>query len=121
MSKAKPPGSEFQMTDAQKQYLEERMSHFVDRNPSCGISRTDYPTLFFYLAVQKITYLYDDELLEGLKFVDRKLTGKSEELLDAYLIVDQGGEIQLQNHRLPPRFDSRRHRRHPPTRPAEQL
>jgi hypothetical protein len=47
------------------------------------------------LAVQKITHLYDDELFEGLIAVDNKQTGKQEELLDAYLIVPQGDEIQL--------------------------
>jgi hypothetical protein len=34
-------------------------------------------------------------LFEGLKVVDRKKTGKSEEGLDAYLIIDQGDEIHL--------------------------
>ena len=65
------------------------MEHLAKRNPSSGVSSTDHRNLYFYLAVQKITYLYDDELFEGLKFVDHKKTGKSEELLDAYLIVDQ--------------------------------
>lgn len=81
--------------DDQISYLQEKMSHLADRNPSWAISRDDYKTLFQYLAVQKITYLYDDELYEGLKFVDTKMTGKAEELLDAYLIADQGDEIQL--------------------------
>ena len=76
-------------------FLKERMSHLAERNPSWGIKPDAYATLFSYLAVQKITYLYDDELFEGLKFVDLKKTGKCEELLDAYLILDQGDEIQL--------------------------
>jgi hypothetical protein len=95
MSKAKYPGGEVKLTPDQIQYLQERMAHLADRNPSWGITRTDYRKLFHYLAIQKITYLYDDELFEGLKFVDRQMTGKSEELLDAYLIVDQGDEVQL--------------------------
>jgi hypothetical protein len=76
-------------------YLQEKMAHVADRNPSAGIARTDYQKLFEYLAVQKITYLYDDELFDGLQHVDRKRTGKAEELLDAYLVLDQGDEVQL--------------------------
>ena len=76
-------------------YLKEKMSHLAQRNPSWGIKPDDYASLFIYLAIQKITYLYDDELFEGLKFVDHKKTGKTEELLDAYLVLDQGDEIQL--------------------------
>ncbi len=71
------------------------MDHFARRNPSSGISPTEYSYLYSYLALQKITYLYDDELIEGLKWVDKKKSGKSEELLDAYLIVNLGDEIQL--------------------------
>lgn len=71
------------------------MSHLAKRNPSWKINPDNYGDLFIYLAIQKITYLYDDELFEGLRFVDHKKTGKSEELLDAYLILDQGDEIQL--------------------------
>jgi hypothetical protein len=95
MSKEKKPIGEVKLTPNQTQYLKERMAHLADRNPSWGIARTDYAMLYPYLAIQKITYLYDDELFEGLKFVDTKITGKSEELLDAYLIVDQGDQIQL--------------------------
>lgn len=76
-------------------YLETRMKHIAERNPSAGIPKADYRMLFNYLAVQKITYLYDDELFDELQFVDRHETGKAEELLDAYLILDQGEEIQL--------------------------
>jgi len=79
----------------QIQYLKNRMTHLAERNPSSGIKGTEYATLYEYLAAQKITYLYDDELFEGLRFVDTKKTGKAEELLDAYLIVDQGDEIHL--------------------------
>lgn len=91
----KPVGVDAKLNAEQVAYLQEKMTHVADRNPSAGIARTDYATLFQYLAVQKITYLYDDELFDGLLFVDRKKTGKAEELLDAYLILDQGDEVQL--------------------------
>ena len=81
-------------------FLQERMRHMAERNPSWKISASDYRTLYYYLAAQKITYLYDDELYERLQFVDRKRTGKSEELLDAYLILDVGDEIQLKLFQL---------------------
>jgi hypothetical protein len=91
----KPSSSEVKLNAEQIVYLQEKMAHVADRNPSAGIARTDYTALFQYLAVQKITYLYDDELFDGLVFVDRKKTGKAEELLDAYLILDQRDEVQL--------------------------
>lgn len=91
----KPSAGEAKLSAEQIAYLQEKMTHVADRNPSAGIVRTDYTTLYQYLAVQKITYLYDDELFDGLQFVDRKKTGKAEELLDAYLILDQGDEVQL--------------------------
>lgn len=83
------------LTPEQILFLQDKMSHLAERNPSWAIVRNNYALLYNYLAVQKITFLYDDELFEGLKFVDHKMTGKSEELLDAYLIVDQGDVIQL--------------------------
>ena len=95
MARAKQSAGEVKLSPDQIQYLGGKMRDLAGRNPSCGIKPTDYATLYPYLAIQKITYLYDDELFEGLKFVDHKRTGKSEELLDAYLIVDQGDEIQL--------------------------
>ncbi len=84
------------LSSEQITFLQERMEHLATRNPSWDIRSDDFSSLFIYLAIQKITYLYDDELFERLKFVDRKKTGKSEELLDAYLVLDQGDEIQLQ-------------------------
>ena len=95
MPKAKRTISDVKLSPVQIQFLKEKMEHLAQRNPSSGVSSTDHRNLYFYLAVQKITYLYDDELFEGLKFVDHKKTGKSEELLDAYLILEQGDEIQL--------------------------
>ncbi len=73
------------------------MEELAGRNPSWGIQPIDYRRLYEYLAVQKITYLYDDELYDGLTHVDSKLTGLQEELLDAFLIVDNGEEIQLKS------------------------
>lgn len=91
----KPLADDAKLHVDQIAYLQDKMEHLADRNPSAEIGRTDYATLFQYLSVQKITYLYDDELFDGLVFVDRKKTGKAEELLDAYLILDQGDEVQL--------------------------
>lgn len=95
MPKIKQPLDAVKLSNAQIDYLKARMDHFAQRNPSSGIKPTDYKQLFFYLALQKITYLYDDELIEGLTWVDRQKSGKSEELLDAYLIVNLGDEIHL--------------------------
>ena len=95
MPKAKRAVNDVKLSPDKIQFLKEKMEHLAQRNPSSGVSSTDHRNLYFYLAVQKITYLYDDELFEGLKFVDHKKTGKSEELLDAYLILEQGDEIQL--------------------------
>ncbi|MBM4031583.1 MAG: AIPR family protein [Planctomycetes bacterium] len=100
MAGSKRPAADAKLTAEQISYLEGKMRDLADRNPSCGIERTDYARLYPYLAIQKITYLYDDELFDGLKFVDRSITGKSEELLDAYLIVDQGDELQLKLFQL---------------------
>jgi hypothetical protein len=95
MAKQHIPSGEVKLSAQQIAYLQDKMGHLADRNPSAGLRRTDYRNLFEYLAVQKITYLYDDELFDGLQFVDNKKTGKDEELLDAYLILDQGEEVQL--------------------------
>jgi hypothetical protein len=95
MTKSRKSNSEVKLTDHQIQYLKERMSQLAQRNPSSGVTPADFERLYYYLAVQKITYLYDDELFEKLVFVDQSMTGKSEEMLDAYLIDDQGEEIQL--------------------------
>ena len=95
MPKIKQPLGAVKLSDDQLAYLKVRMNHFAQRNPSSGIKPTDYKQLYFYLALQKITYLYDDELIESLMWVDQTKTGKSEELLDAYMIVNLGDEIQL--------------------------
>lgn len=95
MPKGKNIHAEVKLSASQIDFLKEKMEHLARRNPSSGVSENDHKALYQYLAVQKITYLYDDELFDGLKFVDREKTGKTEELLDAYLILDQGDEIQL--------------------------
>ncbi|HPO12826.1 MAG TPA: AIPR family protein [Candidatus Hydrogenedentes bacterium] len=95
MPKAKTIAEHGKLLPDQIDYLKQKMHHLAERNPSWGIKPDNYRTLFYYLAVQKVTYLYDDELFEGLRFVDTKKTGKSEELLDAYLVLDQGDEIQV--------------------------
>jgi len=95
MSRPNKKTNEQRLDSEQITFLTEKMGHFADRNPSSGIRRSDCKQLFEYLAVQKITCLYDDELIEALQHVDRKRTGKDEELLDAYLIIDQGEEVQL--------------------------
>ena len=82
MPKTKRAVNDVKLSPDQIQFLKEKMEHLAQRNPSSGASSTDRRNLYFYLAVQKITYLYDDELFEGLKFVDLKKTGKKEELLD---------------------------------------
>jgi hypothetical protein len=91
--RAVPPST--RLSSEQIAFIQERMRYLAERNPSWGIPQTDYRTLFCYLATLKTTYLYDDELFERLTFVDQKMTGKTEELLDAYLILDAGNEIQL--------------------------
>ena len=83
------------VTSEQIHLLKERMSLLADRNPSWGIGREDWRALWPYFAAQKITYLYDDELFESLVHTDFKTTGKGEELLDAYMILEEDHELQL--------------------------
>lgn len=95
MARTKTGNGAVKLTREQIKILEERMSKLAERNSSWKIPAANYRDLFYYMAIQKVTYLYDDEIFEGLKFVDQKKTGKSEELLDAYLILDTADEIQL--------------------------
>ena len=62
MPKAKNHSVEVKVTPEQIQYLKSKMEQLAARNRSWGMAPTDYKTLYQYLAVQKITYLYDDEL-----------------------------------------------------------
>jgi hypothetical protein len=84
-----------EITQSHKDVVERQMQRLVLRNPSWSIKQTDFKKLFPYLAVQKITFLQDDEIWELLQWTDFHETGKQEELLDAYLILDQGDEIEL--------------------------
>lgn len=83
------------LTPDQVAALQARMNLLAERNPSWKIKPDDYERLYEYVAAQKITYLYDDELFERFVCVDSKRTGKEEELLDAYLIQEQGDELHL--------------------------
>lgn len=71
------------------------MERIANRNPTWGIAKNDHKQLYEYLTVQLLTFLQDEELFELLTFTDHHRTGKQEELLDAYLILDQGTEIEL--------------------------
>jgi hypothetical protein len=84
-----------EITQAHKAVLERQMQRMALRNPSWSIPETDYKNLYPYLAVQKITFLQDEEVKELLTWTDFHVTGKTEELLDAYMILDQGDEIEL--------------------------
>ena len=84
-----------EITKSHKDVVERQMQRLAQRNPSWGIHETDFKKLYPYLAVQKITFLQDDEVWELLQWTDFHETGKQEELLDAYLILDQGDEIEL--------------------------
>ena len=83
------------LSSGQIDFLKERMLHLAQRNPSAKLDPNDYRRLYYYLAAQKITSLYDDELFEKMDIVDNNLTGKQEELLDAYMVLDVGDEIHL--------------------------
>lgn len=75
--------------------LKRRMERLAVRNSTWGFLKNDFKRLYEYLSVQLLTFLQDEELYELLTFTDYRTTGKHEELLDAYLILDQGTEIEL--------------------------
>lgn len=75
--------------------IQEHMDRLAIRNPSWGIEAREYDRIFPYFVAQKLLYLYDDEVFDLLTAVDTHLTGKTEELLDHYLILDTGEEVQL--------------------------
>ncbi len=93
-SKASKPHPD-KLTAEQIVILQARMQLLAERNPSWKIPADDYERLYEYIAAQKITYLYDDELFERFVCVDSHRTGKEEELLDSYLIQEQGDELHL--------------------------
>lgn len=90
-----PQQQQFKLSQEQITHLEEQMTRLAERNPSWKIVPKDAKALFPYFVAQKLFYLYDDEVFELLTPVDTHLTGKSEELLDHYLILDTGEEVQL--------------------------
>src|SRR5665213_2001218 len=93
--KSIPKGAAVKLDANQIAYIEGQMARLAERNPSWKINPDDHKKLFPYLVAQKLTYLYDDEIFELLTLVDTHLTGKEEELLDHYLILDTGEEVQL--------------------------
>ena len=84
-----------EITRSHKDVVERQMQRMALRNPSWGIDASRFADLYPYLAVQKITLLQDEEVWELLRWTDFAKTGKQEELLDAYLVLDGGDEIEL--------------------------
>lgn len=90
------------LSPEQIETLKRRMDRFADRNPDPRIQRkptdtdTDYyRRLFMFFVALKLSYLHDDELFDRLQIVDFHETRKAEELLDAYMLLDQGDELLL--------------------------
>ena len=90
------------LTDSQITQLKARMDRLAERNPDWDIRREKfasdaefYRRLFYYFVSQRLTMLYEDELFDRLVITDRQVSGKSEELLDAYMVLDYGDEIHL--------------------------
>ena len=71
------------------------MSRLAARNPSAKLDPKDAKAIFPYFVAQKLFILHDDEVFELMTPVDTQITGKPEELLDYYLIMDTGDEVQL--------------------------
>ncbi len=71
------------------------MAQLARRNPSWMIYPTDAKALFPYFVAQKLFFLHDDEVFELMTPVDTNITGLQEELLDHYLVLDTGDEVQL--------------------------
>jgi hypothetical protein len=90
------------LNETQSAQLKVRMDRLAQRNPDWEINRQKFPNesdfyrrLFYYFVSQKLTWLYDDELFDKLVITDRSVTGKDEEGLDAYMVLDYGDEVQL--------------------------
>lgn len=90
------------LSTAQIDSLKQRMNRFAERNPDIRIQRklsdsdTDYyRRLFMFFVALKLSYLHDDELFDHLKIVDSHETGKGEEFLDAYMLLDHGDDLLL--------------------------
>lgn len=90
------------LNEMQIAQLKVRMNRLAQRNPDWEINRPKFPNesdfyrrLFYYFVAQKLTWLYDDELFDKLVITDRSITGRDEEGLDAYMVLDYGDEVQL--------------------------
>lgn len=97
MSTKKPAklATPLKLSEDQVAEIEEMMQRLAARNPSWKISSNDFKKIFPYFAAQRLFFLHDDEVFELLTAVDTHLTGKTEELLDHYLVLDTGDEVQL--------------------------
>lgn len=89
------PSAPVKLSQDQATELEGMMGRLAARNPSWKIASNDAKNIFPYFVAQKLFFLHDDEVSELLTAVDTHLTGKQEELLDHYLILDTGDEVQL--------------------------
>lgn len=93
--KSSKPTTALKLNQDQINELEMMMGRLSARNPSWNLANKDPKTIFPYFVAQKLFILHDDEVFELLTAVDTHLTGKKEELLDHYLILDTGDEIHL--------------------------
>ncbi len=93
--KTAKPAAPVKLSQDQVTELEEMMGRLAARNPSWKIASNNAKSIFPYFVAQKLFFLHDDEVFELLTAVDTHLTGKQEELLDHYLILDTGDEVQL--------------------------
>jgi hypothetical protein len=59
-----------EITQSHTDVVDRQMQRMALRNPSWNIQERDFKSLFPYLAVQKITFLYDDEMRELLQWTD---------------------------------------------------
>ncbi len=95
MKKPAKPTTPVKLDAEQISELKDMMAHLARRNPSWKISPEDTKALFPYFVAQKLFFLHDDEVFEHMTAVDTALTGMQEELLDHYLVLDTGDEVQL--------------------------
>lgn len=95
MKKTAKPSTPVKLNTEQIIELKDMMAHLARRNPSWKIAPEDTKALFPYFVAQKLFFLHDDEVFELMTPVDTALTGMQEELLDYYLVLDTGDEVQL--------------------------
>lgn len=91
------------LNELQIAQIKARMDRLAERNPEWEIRREKfaseteyYRRLFYYFIAQRLTLLYEDELFDRLVITDTSVTGKSEEKLDAYMVLERGAEIHLE-------------------------